>query len=204
MMRSKDGVIHKRGAAHLLMQLARASVESAVTIEHYIEKLLDDLQIDMALKPKDLRLFNLAKQIESECMTMRRIMDPFGEAVGELTCHNSNIPPGVMGLSVSAWRNIMVQQKRLRENVTGEQERAMDLVELYRDELAKGEEQRQGRIERSQRVLSVMISVFSPLSFIAGVYGMNFQFPDGRPGISELRWDDEFPDNSLCVFLVML
>lgn len=36
--------------------------------------------------------------------------------------------------------------------------------------------------------MNVVLSVFSPLAFIAGVYGMNFQTTDGAPAIPELTW----------------
>ena len=70
----------------------------------------------------------------------------------------------------------------------GDQQRANDLVEGYRDSLAKREELRQQRIERSQRFMNIVLSVFSPLAFITGVYGMNFVTPDGVPAIPELTW----------------
>ena len=44
------------------------------------------------------------------------------------------------------------------------------------------------RTNEIMRVLTIMSSIFIPLSFIAGVYGMNFD-PDQSPlNMPELRW----------------
>jgi hypothetical protein len=47
---------------------------------------------------------------------------------------------------------------------------------------------RQKNIEKSSFLMGVTLSVFSPLAFLSGVYGTNFQRSDGTPGLPELRW----------------
>merc|ERR1719277_573466 len=37
-------------------------------------------------------------------------------------------------------------------------------------------------------VLTGATAIFAPVQFFAGVYGMNFVYPDGQPSIPELLW----------------
>ena len=60
----------------------------------------------------------------------------------------------------------------------------MDLVESYRD-VASGLMELYlsavgMRPNEIMRVLTVMSSIFIPLTFVAGLYGMNFDYADGK------------------------
>merc|ERR550532_2897494 len=44
------------------------------------------------------------------------------------------------------------------------------------------------RLNRTLFVLTVATTVFAPVQFIAGVYGMNFANLDGTPTVPELLW----------------
>jgi hypothetical protein len=62
-----------------------------------------------------------------------------------------------------------------------EESKAMSIIEEH-------DAKSQRTTDDSMFVMGVMLSIFSPLSFIAGVYGMNFIQPDGNPGMPELQW----------------
>ena len=68
----------------------------------------------------------------------------------------------------------------------------LDLVETYR-ELSVGLSElylssASNRLNEVMKILTIISTIFMPLSFIAGVYGMNFD-PDASPwSMPELRW----------------
>ena len=73
----------------------------------------------------------------------------------------------------------------------------MDLVESYREMSASLIEvhisQISNKLNEIMKVLTVFAAVFSPLTFIAGIYGMNFD-PDTSPwNMPELRWYWGYP-----------
>ena len=73
----------------------------------------------------------------------------------------------------------------------------MDLVESYREMSAALVEvylsQVSNRLNEIMKVLTIIAAVFSPLTFIAGIYGMNFH-PDTSPlNMPELRWYWGYP-----------
>ncbi len=81
---------------------------------------------------------------------------------------------------------------RLRETVTGQREYVTQLRELVQSQL----DVRQNRI---MTVLTVITSIFLPLTLIAGWYGMNFRY------MPELEWRYAYPTVIvLCVLIVVV
>lgn len=64
---------------------------------------------------------------------------------------------------------------RLRQR----QQDASNLVQVHKDHLERGDQQRQKRLEKSQHIMGLVLAIFSPLAFISGIYGMNITKPDG-------------------------
>jgi magnesium transporter len=82
----------------------------------------------------------------------------------------------------------------------------VDLVETYRDLVSGACDIYLNTLSQSSnevmRVLTVIVTVFLPLTFIAGVYGMNF---DGGPyNMPELGWTFGYPAVMLGMALVGL
>jgi magnesium transporter len=61
-----------------------------------------------------------------------------------------------------------------------------DLRDLYMSSLSN-------RINETMRVLTVISTLFIPLTFIAGVYGMNFDHQDSPWNMPELHWYFGYP-----------
>lgn len=73
----------------------------------------------------------------------------------------------------------------------------IDIVETYREICAGLFElflsRQSNRMNEIMKVLTVMASIFIPLSFIAGVYGMNFDTGRSPWNMPELRWTFGYP-----------
>jgi magnesium transporter len=66
-------------------------------------------------------------------------------------------------------------------------EMAAGLLEVYLSSLSN-------RLNESMRLLAIIATLFIPLTFIAGVYGMNFGSNAGSWwAMPELRWDYGYP-----------
>ncbi len=60
--------------------------------------------------------------------------------------------------------------------------RASDIEDDYKNIQMNEQAERQKSIEQSSKFIGLVVAMFSPLSFITGIYGMNFVDPDGNPG----------------------
>ncbi len=80
----------------------------------------------------------------------------------------------------------------------------MDLVETYRDMITGLLDVYLSsvsyRLNEIMRILTIIATIFIPLTFIVGVYGMNFANPDSPWAMPELRWYFGYP----LVWLLMI
>ncbi|SCZ66787.1 magnesium Mg(2+) and cobalt Co(2+) transport protein (corA) [Thiohalomonas denitrificans] len=80
----------------------------------------------------------------------------------------------------------------------------MELIEVYRDMASSILEVHlsavNNRLSEAMRVLTVIATLFVPLTFIAGVYGMNFHNPESPWAMPELYWYYGYP----VVLVIML
>merc|ERR1740129_812580 len=71
-------------------------------------------------------------------------------------------------------------------------DRCAAIIETYQRALDRGREmvnqQASERLNKTLFVLTVATTVFAPLQFVAGIYGMNFADSSGKPSIPELLW----------------
>ena len=89
----------------------------------------------------------------------------------------------------------------------------MDFLETYRE---LGSDLRDlflssasNRLAEIMKVLTIMSSIFIPLTFIAGIYGMNFEYktPDGQTNplnMPELRWYWGYPATLAVMALIAI
>jgi magnesium transporter len=80
----------------------------------------------------------------------------------------------------------------------------MDLIESYRDMTASMLDiylsSVSNRLNETMRVLTVIATIFIPPTFLASVYGMNFDRGAGRWNMPELGWAYGYP----ALWVVML
>jgi magnesium transporter len=82
----------------------------------------------------------------------------------------------------------------------------MDLLEAYRDVLASMLDvyysSLSNRMNEIMRLLTLIATIFIPLTFVAGVYGMNFEHPQSPWAMPELHWYYGYPLVLLLMFTV--
>jgi Mg2+ and Co2+ transporter CorA len=192
-LRERKGVITRHGVAHLLQALVKTSIESASDIEKFVDASLSTFRDRLSDRKELKNPINdkLLKKIQSECEAMHRILLPAMQAL-DFMCHNL-FPREVLGNNVIAYHNLNVQTRRLDSNILEQQIFAKQLLSAIDDFQKEEGEQRSARVERSSFIMGLVLAMFSPLSFISGMYGMNFITPNGEPGLPELTW---WPDEN--------
>jgi magnesium transporter len=105
---------------------------------------------------------------------MRRVLWPMREAIGDLTK-----PDKIVGISDSA--------RTYMRDVHDHCVQVMDILETFR-ELASNLtdlhiSMTSQKMNEVVKVLTIMSTIFIPITFLAGVYGMNFN------NLPELQWE---------------
>lgn len=165
------GSIRKRGADYLLYALLDSIVDSYIVILEGIGLELEELENSAINNPGDDTLNSIYYQ-RKQLMGIRRAIHPLREVSGVFQKYSE---PHV---SVE----ILPFLQDLNENIT----QVIEMLDSYRDlsnsVLDLCMNVLSNKMNNVMKVLTVISTIFIPLSFVAGVYGMNFEY------MPELQW----------------
>jgi magnesium transporter len=164
-LRTAKGKIRGRGADYLAYSLIDAVVDHYFRILEMvgdrIEELEDDVLTNMA--PASMHRIH---HLRREMLILRRAVWPLREAIGLLYRGEVRMVQEETRLFLRDAHDHCVQVidtvETLREVLTGS-------MELYMSGVSN-------RLNEVMKVLTVISTIFIPLSFFAGVYGMNFEY----------------------------
>lgn len=188
-IRNNKGTIRKQGPDYLAYALLDAIIDGYFPVlENYGEH-LEDLEDEVVINPTPKTLNKIYK-IKRDLLTLRRSVWPQRDAINNLIRDESEfISPEVRVYLRDCYDHII---------------QVMDLVESYR-ELAAGLmdvylSSVSNKMNEVMKFLTVISSIFIPLTFVAGIYGMNFNTDKSPWNMPELNWHFGYP---LCLGLML-
>ena len=162
-LRSGRGYIRKLGPDYLAYALLDAIIDHCFPILEALGDALEEMEDELVDRPSHDTVATL-HNYRRTLMQMRRFVWPERDVISSLLHDESGL--------------VSTQTKVFLRDCYDHTVQIMDLIESYRDVTGGMMElylsavsQRTNEI---MRVLTVMSSIFIPLTFIAGVYGMNF------------------------------
>jgi magnesium transporter len=184
-IKSNRGIIRKHGADYLAYALLDSIVDGFFPIlERYGER-IEDLEEEVILKPTPDTLRKIYK-IRRQLLKLRRAIWPQRDVINNLIRDSGDLISDEVRLYLRDCYDHSVQ--------------VIDMVETYR-ELASGLmdvylSAVSNKMNEIMKFLTVISSIFIPLTFIAGIYGMNFNTEKSPWNMPELNWYWGYP---LCV-----
>jgi magnesium transporter len=168
-IRDQAGKIGTRGPDYLAYALIDAAIDAYYPVlEIYSERL--DLLEDQVLDRPDNSLMDSLHTVKADLLMLRRAIWPMREAVATVTREASDLIQDDTRVYLRDCYDHIVQIVDLVETY---RELTADLRDLYMSALSN-------RINETMRVLTIISTLFIPLTFIAGIYGMNFDYADGQ------------------------
>jgi len=188
-LRQKKGMIRDRNASYLAYALIDATVDAMFPFLELYEHQLDALDARVFRAPSP----DLAEEIHDlsrALMTVRRTVLPTREALMRLVRDRY---PQFDDDEKLYLRDCLDHLDQLVDLLTGQRDLAEALANAHLSGLGH-------RSNEVMKVLTMTATIFIPLSFICGLYGMNFD-PDASPyNMPELGWAYGYPT----ILLVML
>jgi magnesium transporter len=168
----KSGRIRSRSADYLFFALLDAIIDSYFTVLDHTEQNLDYLEEEIYNNPTHQTAFKI-QQIRKEILNLRSWMGPVREILGRLIQSDSAL---ISNDTKVYLRDALDHAQEVHETLQIQRELAFSLMEMYMSSMSN-------RMNEVMKVLTIMASIFIPLTFIAGVYGMNFK------NMPELEWE---------------
>ena len=162
-IRAGLGPIRRLGADYLAYALLAAMVDHYFPVLEGFSEDLEDLE-DRVHGESSPEVLEELHRVRRGLVVLRRVGWPQREALRALV----NEPSPFVGDEVRGYlRSAEQQMTQAMEAVDSARETASGLVELYLSNVSQ-------RTNEIMKVLTLMASVFIPLTFVAGIYGMNF------------------------------
>lgn len=174
--------IRDAGADYLGYAVMDALVESYYPLLEATASRLEELELSILEQPEKQHISDI-HDLKHSLITMRRYLSPLHELISVL----------VRGDNDFFGERTLVYLRDSHDHA----KRAFDLVESYRD-MAAGLMDlylslMSQKMNEVMKVLTIIATVFIPLSFIAGLYGMNFDPGVSRWNMPELGWTFGYP-----------
>ncbi|MFP4297857.1 MAG: magnesium/cobalt transporter CorA, partial [Spirulinaceae cyanobacterium] len=177
-----QGIIRQQNADYLAYALWDAMIDGYFPIlEDYGER-IEVLEDEVIINPTDITLDKIY-QIRRELLALRRAIWPQRDAINSLLRDRYPLISDDVRLYLRDCYDRTVQIIDITETY---RELASGLMDVYLSAVSN-------KMNEIMKVLTVISTIFIPLTFIVGVYGMNFN-PDASPwNMPELNWYWGYP-----------
>jgi len=175
-IRNNIGRIRKARADYLIYALMDAIIDNYFTILEKLGEETEDLEAKVIKDPVPANL-QIIYKLKSELIFLRKSVWPLREVISILEKGESVL--------IDKSTNIYLR------DIYGHTIQVMDTVETLRDVISGTLDvylsSVSNRMNEIMKVLTIVATIFIPLTFIAGIYGMNFQY------MPELKWVWGYP-----------
>lgn len=193
-IRQKLGRIRTRGADYLAYALIDSTIDSYFPILETLGERLDDLE-DSLIECAERGDVRRLHEIKRDFVHVRRSMWPMREGVTALVRDEN---PLVTEDSRVYLRDCVDHAARIVDLVETGREICSDLMDVYLSAMSH-------RMNNVMKVLTIISTIFIPLTFLAGVYGMNFDRDAGALSMPELGWPLGYAGFwGVCVLIALL
>jgi len=167
----KSGRIRTRSADYLFFALLDAIVDNYFVVLEHLNHKIENLEELVYVNPKP-EVAQQIQELKKEVLRVRRWIFPVKELVSRLIDSENQLITNDTKIFL---RDVLDHSLEINESLQIYREMSMSLMEMYMSNMSN-------KMNEVMKVLTIMASIFIPLTFIAGIYGMNF---DHMP---ELHW----------------
>ncbi len=180
-IRRGKGLIRKAGPDYLTYALVDALVDEFFPVLEQYGEQIETLEAELLVKPTN-RTIQEVHRIKRELLMLRRTAWPERDVISAMQREESDVIQHETQVYLRDCYDHTIQ--------------IIDMIETYRD-LAAGMldiylSSVSNKMNEIMKVLTIISTIFIPLNFIAGVYGMNFH-TDKPLNMPELDWRFGYP-----------
>lgn len=159
----KLGRIRSRGADYLFFAILDAIVDNYFLVIENLNYRIEQLEDEVYNNPEPEVAKNI-QVLKKEILQVRRWIYPVKELISRLIDTENNLIKKDTKLFL---RDVQDHTIEINESLQIYREMSMSLMEMYMSNMSN-------KMNEVMKVLTIMASIFIPLTFIAGIYGMNF------------------------------
>jgi magnesium transporter len=171
-----------RGIDYLLYAMLDLVIDSGFPV---LEKLGLEIEVleEVLLNQPDRKTLVHIHQLKRELLLLRRMLWSHREAINRLIREDL---PFIHSDTIPFLRDCYDHSIQIMDLLETFREMASGMLDVYLSSIGH-------RTNETMRVLTIIATIFIPLTFVAGIYGMNFEHPNSPWAMPELHWYYGYP-----------
>lgn len=185
-IRNSKGRIRKGGADYLAHALVDAVVDHYFVILEKLGEKIESLEDELVTNPTPETL-QIIHTLKRDLIFLRKSVWPLREVINALERGESPLITESTGIYL---RDVYDHTIQVIETMETFRDMVSGMLDIYLSSVSN-------RMNEVMKVLTIIATIFIPLTFIAGIYGMNFKF------MPELEWHWGYP-TALVIMLILV
>ncbi|SEQ32991.1 magnesium transporter [Hyunsoonleella jejuensis] len=165
-IRHAKGRVRTMDADYLLYTLIDAIVDHYFGVIEVLGDKIEDFETKIFSGQIEEDASRSIQELKREILRVRRAIFPLREVLNRIEKNESNL---IHAKTLTYFRDIYDHLIQVSENIDIYREMIWSLMDMYMTTISN-------KMNEVMKVLTIMASIFIPLTFIAGIYGMNFQY----------------------------
>ena len=174
-MRDGAGRMRQHSADYLAYSLIDGVIDHYYPVLETLAEKIDRLE-DTVLEVQGRHVMDELHALKSDLLTLRRSIWPLRDTVALLSRETEMFQETTRVYLRDCYDHVV----QIVDLVETYRELTADLRDLYMSSMSN-------RINETMRVLTIIATIFIPLTFITSIYGMNFDYADSRWNMPELH-----------------
>ncbi len=170
-IRVAKGLIRKMGPDYLAYSLIDAVVDGYFVILEHVGERVEDLEEELTRNPSNEILQRLHK-LKREMIVLRKAVWPIREIVNGLERQETAL---IRKETLPYLRDVYDHSIRVVDTTETYRDMLSGMMDLYLSSLSN-------KMNEVMKTLTVIATIFIPLTFLTGIYGMNFHY------FPEIEW----------------
>jgi magnesium transporter len=170
-IRLDQGRVRKKEADYLMYRLTDIIVDSYYNVLDRVGEIIDDTE-EKAYEEPSTYTFQKIQKIKKELIFLRKALYPLRDAVSKISKGEFNY---IKEENLPYYSDLYDHIVHLIDSVDTYRDLTSNLLDVHWNAM-------NSKMNEVMKVLTVISTIFMPLTFVVGVYGMNFDY------MPELHW----------------
>ncbi|MFH1848005.1 MAG: magnesium/cobalt transporter CorA, partial [Candidatus Omnitrophota bacterium] len=170
-IRNNKGRVRKNGADYLAYALMDAIVDNYFAILERLGEKIEGMEDELVADPAIEKL-QMIQNLKRDMIFLRKSVWPLREVISGLQRTESDL---FSGFTTAYMRDLYDHAIQVIDIIESLRDMVSGMLDIYLSSISN-------KMNEVMKVLTIIATIFIPLTFVAGIYGMNFKF------MPELGW----------------
>ena len=175
-LQNHNGRLRQLGSDYLAYVILDTIVDEYFVVEDNLDEIIDPLENNILFN-SNKEMLQTVQQIRRGLISMKRNISPLRELLATIQRADT---PLLHEKTLRYYGDVYDHVLRVTDSLESYRERISAMHDIYLSSISN-------KLNETMKILTIFASIFIPLTFIAGIYGMNFEY------MPELKWRWGYP-----------